>query len=132
MNPTKRAIGCYLGIVVAGFAIAAWALNGATPNGTSGVSTLLLVAAILEFAAVILTFAAGPRPIFNVISIITTVLIAYALTTSFASQMNQLGSVVSGLDDVSTLSQFFTFVAVAGIALVLSLVDNFLGKAKSA
>ena len=132
MNPTKRALGCYVGIIVAAFSIAAWALNGAVSGSSGDVSTMLLVAAIIELAAVVLTFAAGPRPIFNLISLVTSVLIAYALTMSFATQMNQLGNVVAGLDDASSLSSFFSFVAVSAIALVLSIVNNFLGKAKAA
>ena len=115
MNPTKRALGCYVGIVVAAF------------------SMMLLAAAIIELAAVVLiNFCAGPRPVFNLISLVTSVPIAYALTMSFATQMNQLGNVVAGLDDASSLSSFFSFVAVSVIALVLSIVNNFLGKAKAA
>ncbi len=132
MKPTKRALGVYLGIVVAAFGIAGFVLNGTVANRVGTVSTLLLAAAILEIAGVILVMATGPRPIYNLISIVTVTLFAYALVLSFSSQMNQLGNVVAGLDEASSLQHFLTFVAVTGVGLLLSIITNFLGKAKSA
>ncbi len=132
MNITKRALGLYLGIVVAALGIAGFVLNGSVANSIGSVSVLLVIAAVIEIGIVALSLAAGARPVYNLISIVTTVLFASALVRSFAPQMNQLGSVVAGLDDVSTLSGFFTFVGVVAVGMILSIVANFLGKAKSA
>lgn len=132
MNITKRALGLYLGIVVAALGIAGFVLNRGVANSIGSVSGLLVIAAVVEIGIVALTLAAGARPVYNLVSIVTTVLFASALVQSFAPQMNQLGSVVSGLDDASTLSGFFTFVGVVAAGMILSIVANFLGKAKSA
>ena len=132
MNTTKRSIGCYLAVIVGALAIAGFALNGGVANSIQLVSTLLIIAAVIEIVGFVLSFAAGPRPVYNLISIVSSVLIGYALTVSFGAQMNQLGNVVAGLDTADSLSTFFTFVGITAAALLVSIVSSFMGKAKSA
>lgn len=130
MNTTKRSIGFYLGIVVAAFCIAGFVLNGVVSRSSGIVSILLIVAAVIEFAAVILILVTGTKPIYNTLSIVSTFLIAYALVQSFVPQMDQLGNIYAGLDKADTLQNFFTFVGVTDVGLVLSIVSSFLGKVK--
>lgn len=131
MNKTKRTLGCYLGVAAAVIAIAGAVLNSGVSSSDGTVSILLAVAAAIEILAFALSLAAGSRPIYNLIPIVTSVLFAYALVVSFSPQMNQLGNVVAGLDEASSLQGFFVFVGVTAAGLLVSVVSSFTGKASS-
>lgn len=130
MNASKRTIGFYLGIIAAVISIVAYILYRGVPNSLGEVATLVLIAAIIEIAAAVVGFAVGPKRVLNLISIVTAVLLANALVYSFGPQMNQLGSVVSGLDQPETLQAFFTFVGVTGCGMLISIVSCFTGRVK--
>ncbi len=131
MNKTKRTIGFYLGIVAAVLGIVSFVLNRGVSGSSGSVSTMLIVAAILEIVFFVLELATGARPIYNLVPIVTSVLFGAAVVYSFAPQMNQLGNVVAGLDDASSLQSFFVFVGVAAVGLLVSIVGSFTGRAAS-
>lgn len=131
MNTTKRTVGFYLGAVAAVLGIVSVVLNHTVANSTGTAAAFLIAAAALEILAFAASLATGARPVYNLIPIVTSALFAAALVMSFAPQMNQLGNVVAGLDDPSSLQSFFIFVGVAAAGLLVSIVSSFTGRAES-
>lgn len=131
MNTTKRTVGFYLGAVAAVLGIVSIVLNNGVPNSIGPVTMMLIAAVVIEVIFLVLPLATGARPVYNLVSIVTSALFAAALTYSFGPQMNQLGNVVAGLDDPSSLQSFFLFVGVAAAGLLVDIVSSFTGRAES-
>ena len=128
----NKTVGFYISVVACVLALVALILYLPTTGALALVIGLLVAAIVIEIALIVLTMVMGNKPIFNLAASINTVLLAFAIVTSFNPQLDPIGYVVSGLYTFEQIQPFVNFVIVVAISFLLYIVASFmnLGKQK--
>lgn len=128
----KKTVGFYITVlatVLSGVCIALYAFSGTTLSFVYG---MLWAAIAVEVLLIVLSKVMGNKPVLNLASSVCSVLLAFALVTSFNPQLDAIGYVVSGLYTFDQIKPFVIFVVFAAVTFLLYLVASFmdLGKEK--
>ena len=128
----NKTVGFYISVVACVLALVALVLYVPTTGSLSLVIGLLVAAIVIEVALIAVSWVIGNKAFLNLASSVNTVLLAFAIVTSFNPQLDAIGYVVSGLYTFEQIQPFVNFVIVVAISFLLYLVASFmnLGKQK--
>lgn len=121
----NKALGSYLAAVAAVLSLAAVVVYNFVSIQNSAVMGLLIGAVVLAAASVALSKLVENNWIVALLPVATSVVITLAIGNAFTPMVDQLGFVVSGLDPVSTIAGFITYVVITAIAMIASVVSCF-------
>lgn len=124
MAKNKLGFGAYMSIVAGILAIVACVLYRTVMYQYQPVFYMLIGAAVL--AVVGLLIAKALPKLANYIPILMVFLLFSAMVWGSMLMVNQIGYVVAGLDNVSTILSYFVFVGFTLAAGVVALVASFL------
>ena len=125
----KKSIGFYLGVAIAILTLIGLIIYSSDPRAMGSVKTLLILALVIEAAYITLSVFVRNKYV-DLISLAVAVLIALAFVNGFASQIDQLGWCVAGLDSWSVVSAFITATVINGIALAAAIAACFFDQNK--
>lgn len=126
----NKAIGSYLAGISAVLSLVAVIVYGNVTIKNGAVNGLLIGAIVLAAASFVLSKLIENNWIVALLPIATTCLLTLAIGNAFTPMVDQLGFVVSGLDPFSTIAGFVTYVAIAVVAMLVSLVSCFVSYEK--
>lgn len=126
----KKTAGFYLTVLATVLAVIGLVNYSAAENKLSIVSTLVAAAIIVELLLIIVSYTAGNKPVFNLASSISAVLMAIAVGISFTTQVDAIGYVVAGLYSPDKITRFLTFAVLAAVSMLVFCIASFtnLGK----
>lgn len=128
----KQSIGFYAMILAAILSVAGLAVYGSVMYTLNLVRYLLIAAVALAAVVIVLTFVIGHKSIFSAVTVINAALMAASAVYGASLMVNQIGYVIAGLDDMSTIQSFITFTVIAVISMLLYIIASFLPMAKEA
>lgn len=121
----NKALGSYLAAAVAVLSLVAVVVYNSVSLQNSSVFGFLIGAVVLAAASVALSKLVENNWIVALLPVATSVVITLAIGNAFTPMVDQLGFVVSGLDPVSTIAGFITYVVIAAVAMIASIVSCF-------
>lgn len=121
----KRNAGFYLNTVSLVAAVAGLGAYQSAANRMMAVTVLLTIAAVVIAAVNFVPALNGLRRDESPVLILSVVLSAAALVSSFYSQVNQIGYVISGLDPVSILTAYLIAVGCMAATVILGVISCF-------
>ena len=119
----KRNAGFYLNTVSLVAAVAGLGAYQSAANRMIAVTVLLAIAAVVIAAVNFVPALNGLRRDESPVLILSVVLSAAALVSSFYSQVNQIGYVISGLDPVSILTAYLIAVGCMAATVILGVIS---------
>lgn len=126
----KKSIGFYISLIAAVLSLAAVFLFGGVTYRNSIVYVFLIAAIVLEVLVLILSGMKGNLPVFNCLPIINAILTASAAVWGVSLMVNQIGYVIAGLDEMSTLMGLVYYEAAAVAGMLLNIIASFLSQGK--
>ena len=126
MNLSKKKAGSYISLAAAIVLIVSIILYGSVMHPYAYTTALLWPAVICAA----LGFILSDRAVGSLMPVAAAVLVSLAAVYGISLMVNQIGYVISGLDDINTISGTIRFEIAAVIALILSILASFLPMAK--
>ena len=128
----NKTVGFYVTVLATILAIIGLAIYSSASGALAVVFGLVIAAIVIEVVLIVVSGVIGNKPFLNLVSSINAILLGYAIVTSFNSQVDSLGMVVSGLYSFDQVKSFAIFVGFAAVAMLLYIVASFmtLGKQK--
>lgn len=126
----KRSIGFYFTIVAAVLFIVDTVMYASVMYTNTIVYVMLAAAIIWEVLVIVLSGKFGNREFFNWMPVIGAVLAAAAAVWGAELMVNQIGYVVAGLDEMSTIMSFIYYEAVMIVTLLVCIIGSFLKQTK--
>ena len=121
----NKAFGSYLAGAAAVLSLVAVIVYGSVSIKNSSVTGLLIGAIVLAAASFVLSKLVENSWIVALLPVATTAVLTLAIGNAFTPMVDQLGFVMSGLDPFSTIADFVTYVVIAAVAMLVSLVSCF-------
>lgn len=128
----KQSAGFYALILGAVLSVAGLVTYGSVMYTMSLVRYFLIAAVVLAAVVVVLTFAVGYKSVFSAVTVINAALMAAAAVYGASLMVNQIGYVIAGLDEMSTINSFITYTVIAVVSMLVYIVASFLPMAKEA
>lgn len=128
----KQSAGFYALILGAVLSVAGLVTYGSVMYTMSLVRYLLIAAVVLAAVVVVLTFTVGYKSVFSAVTVINAALMAAAAVYGASLMVNQIGYVIAGLDEMSTINSFITYTVIAVVSMLVYIVASFLPMAKEA
>lgn len=122
----NKTVGFYVTVVATILAIIGVAIYASASGALAMVFGLVVAAIVIEVVLIVVSGVIGNKPFLNLVSSINAILLGYAIVTSFNSQVDSLGMVVSGLYSIEQVKSFLIFVGFAAVAMVLYIVASFM------
>lgn len=126
----KRSIGFYFTIVAAVLFIVDTVMYASVMYTNTIVYVMLAAAIIWEVLIIVLSGKFGNKAFFNWMPVIGAVLAAAAAVWGAELMVNQIGYVVAGLDEMSTIMSFIYYEAVMIVTLLVCIIGSFLKQTK--
>lgn len=121
----NKALGSYLACAAAVLSLVAVIVYSFVGLKEASVTGLLIGAIVLAAASFVLSKLVENSWIVALLPVATTAVLTLAVGNAFIPMVDQLGFVVSGLDPFSTIAGFVTYVVIAAVAMLVSLVSCF-------
>ena len=128
----KQSAGFYALILGAVLSVAGLVTYGSVRYTMSLVRYFLIAAVVLAAVVVVLTFTVGYKSVFSAVTVINAALMAAAAVYGASLMVNQIGYVIAGLDEMSTINSFITYTVITVISMLVYIVASFLPMAKEA
>lgn len=126
----KKSVGFYISLIAAILSLVGIFLFGGVTYKNSIVYVFLIAAVVLEVLMIVLSGMKGNMPIFNCLPIVNAVLMASAAVWGVSLMVNQIGYVIAGLDEMSTIMGLIYFEVAAAAGMLLNIVASFLSQGK--
>ena len=128
----NKTVGFYITVVATVLAIISLVLYTSTTSALGVVYGLICAAIVVEVLLIVLSKVMGNKPVLNLASSVCAVLLGYALVTSFNTQLDAIGYVVSGLYTFEQIQPFVIFAVFLAVTFLLYIIASFmdLGKQK--
>lgn len=126
----KKTAGFYLTVLATVLAVIGLVNYSAAENKLSIVFTLVAAAIIVELLLIIVSYKAGNKPVFNLASSISAVLMAIAAGVSCSSQLDAIGYVVAGLYSPDKITRFLVFAVLAIVSMLVYCIASFMNLGK--
>lgn len=121
----KRNVGFYLNILSFIAVVAGLVVYQSAANRMTVVTVLLAASAVVIAVMNFIPSVGGLRRDESPVLILSVVLSAAALVSSFYSQINQIGYVISGLDPISILTAYIISVCCMAFAVIAGVISSF-------
>lgn len=122
----NKTVGFYLTVLATILAIIGL-INYASDERTATIVFALVgVAIAVEVVLVVLSGVLGNKPVLDLASSISAILMGAALTISFRNQLDAIGYVVSGLYTSDKIMPFVYFVGFAAVSLVFYIIASYM------
>lgn len=120
----KKSIGFIFAIIAAALSLVACIVYTQVMYKLPVVFVFLILAILVTVGLFVLSNKDHPAKEF--ISLLSTILIAGAAGAGFYLMVNQIGYVISGLDGIDTILSFIVYEVITIVAMIISIVGNFL------
>lgn len=126
----KKSAGFYFTIVATILFIVGTVMYTSVMYTNTVVFVMLALAIIWEVLVIVLSGKFGDKAFFNWTPVIGAVLAAAAAVWGAELMVNQIGYVVAGLDEMSTIMSFIYYEVVMVITLLVCIICSFLKQTK--
>lgn len=127
----KKSVGFYFSIVAAVLFIVGTVMYAGVMYTNAAVFVMLALAIIWEVLIIVLSGKFGDMAFFNWTPVIGAVLAASAAVWGAELMVNQIGYVIAGLDEMSTIMSFIYYEAVMTVTLLVCITGSFLKQTKN-
>lgn len=126
----KKSVGFYFTILAAILFIVGTVMYGSVMYTNTAVWVMLVIAIVWELLVIVLSGKFGDKAFFNWLPIVGAVLAASAAVWAASIMVNQIGYVVAGLDEMSTIMSFIYYEVVMVVTLLICIIASFLKQVK--
>lgn len=126
----KKSAGFYFTIVATILFIVGTVMYTSVMYTNTVVFVMLALAIIWEVLVIVLSGKFGDKAFFNWTPVIGAVLAAAAAVWGAELMVNQIGYVVAGLDEMSTIMSFIYYEVVMVVTLLVCIICSFLKQTK--
>lgn len=126
----KKSVGFYFTVIAAILVIVGTVMYTSVMYTNPLVYVFLIAGIIWEVLIIVLSGKFGDRAFFNWTPVIGAVLAACAAVWGAELMVNQIGYVIAGLDEMSTIMSFIYYEAVMAITLLVCIIASFLKQVK--
>lgn len=126
----KKSIGFYFSLIAAVISLVAVFLFGGVTYKDSIVYVFLIAAVVVEALVLVLSGMKGNLPLLDWAPIINAALMASAAVWGVSLMVNQIGYVIAGLDEMSTIMGLIYFEVAAVAGMLLNIIASFMRQGK--
>lgn len=128
----NKAVGFYFAAIAAVLSVVGVVLYGSVMYRYTPVYYMLGAAIAVAVIGLGGTLAMGHKALFSAVPVINAALSASAAVWAASLMVNQIGYVIAGLDDMSTINSWIVFMVITVAAMLLNIIASFLPMAKEA
>lgn len=126
-----KTIGFYLTLVAAVLSLIGAVLYPQVMYQLPVVYICCIAAVVLAVIVTVLSLKGGAKPIFGYLPTVNAILMACAAVWAVYLMVNQIGYVVSELDDKSTIMGLIYFEIAAVLSMIINIVSSFFKQEKA-